>query len=58
MFGRGPLSTSYKAGEMEDADEAMRAVLQRIDYELGVTGGGTLVSQATFGFDVKEVQTA
>ena len=41
---------------MEDADEALRAMLQRIDYELGVTGGGTLVAQATFGFDVKEVQ--
>ena len=52
------MSTSYKAGEMEDADEAMRAVLQRIDYELGVTGGNAFVSQATFGFDVKEVQTA
>ena len=58
MFGGGTLSTSYKAGEMEDADEAMRAVLQRIDYELGVTGGDTLVSQEIFGFDVKEVQTA
>jgi hypothetical protein len=51
-------AASYKAGEMEDADEALRAVLQRIDFELGFTGGDTSISQATFAFNVKEVRNA